>query len=104
MSVFTEQDIALIEQFGEGMSQLEACQWFGLDYSALEQEDRQAFDRAWKKGRSNMIFYAVNKLKEQMHGKNGFQASLAALSQFGTEWTKADNIAGVKSFKIMIDD
>ena len=102
--VLDDRDIELVTQFAEGMSRQEACQWFGLDYEELLPYDRERFDRAYKKGRSNMIFYAVGRLKAQMDGRQGVQAALAALSQFGTEWTKADEVAGVKQFKIVIDD
>jgi hypothetical protein len=101
--VLDDRDIELVTQFGEGMSRQEACQWFGLDYEELLPYDRERFDRAYMKGRSNMIYYAVGKLKQQMDGRQGVQAALAALSQFAEEWTKADELAGVKQFKITID-
>jgi hypothetical protein len=102
--MFTEQELTLIESLSEGMSQQEVLDYFGLVYADLDDEKKQVFDKTWRKGKVNIKHFALTKLKEQMSGRNGMQASLAALSQFGEEWVKAEGVANVKSFKITLDD
>lgn len=103
-AVFGPKDIELIEQMAEGMAPQEVCDWFGMQYSDLLPEDKLAFDLAFKKGRANIRFFAMRQLKASTMGKNGMQASLAILSQFGEEWERSGELAGIKSFKITIDD
>jgi hypothetical protein len=101
--MFTPQDLSIIEQMAEGMAKQEICDWFGYDYSCLDDEDRAQFDKAWAKGRTNIRFFAVTKLKEQCNGKEGYKAALSILSQFGSEWEHAEGMEKVKSFKIVLD-
>jgi hypothetical protein len=101
--MFSPQDISIIEQMAEGMAKQEICDWFGRDYALLNDAERAEFDRAWSKGRTNIRFFAVTKLKEQCNGKDGYKAALAILSQFGSEWEHAESMEKVKSFKIVLD-
>lgn len=86
------------------MSAQEICDYFSMNYADLLPLDKVEFDRAFKKGRANMRYFAVRQLKAATMGNNGLQASLAILTRFGEEWERAGEMAGVKSFKIVIDD
>lgn len=101
--VLSEQDLKMIEFLAEGQSPQEIADYFYMHYEDLLPADREAFDLAWRRGRVNIRDFALRKLKESCQGRNGMQASLAILSQFGTEWEKAESVAGVKSFKISLD-
>jgi len=101
--VLSDADIRLVEHLAEGQSLQEICDYFYMRYEDLLPADKVEVDQAFKKGRVNIRDYALRKLKEACQGKSGMQASLAILSQFGTEWDKADQVAGVKSFKVLLD-
>jgi hypothetical protein len=101
---FSESDLKLIESMAEGLAELEICDYFGIDAKELSAEDRGAFIRAYRRGRTNIKHFALTKLKEQCSGRNGLQASLSILTQFGTEWERAGEMANVKSFKIVLED
>lgn len=102
-SILTEGDLKLVEQFAESMNPQEACNWFGIHYKDLLPADKENFDFAFNRGRANIKFFAMNKLKESCAGKQGLQASLAILSRFGEEWEHSAEMTDVKSFKVVLD-
>ena len=108
MRELSEQEKLQIVGLAEGLSKEEVCDFLEIDYNELSPESQKRFERAYKKG--NVIFkiHAIQKLKESMQGRNGFQASLAALSQFAEEWKKTPDEEGsireAKSLRIVIDD
>jgi hypothetical protein len=102
--VLTEANLKWVERFGEYSSKQEALDYFGLAYSELLPQDKENFDFAFKKGRCNARDFAFTKLKEACTGKMGMQSSLAILTQFGSQWTKADGASGVKSFRISLGE
>lgn len=101
---FSQQDLEMVQRFAESMSEQEICDYFGLRYEELNEADMAEFNTEFKRGRVNIRDYAMQKLKASCMGKSGMQASLAILTQFGSQWEKAGNMAGVKSFRIELDD
>lgn len=101
----TPAELSQIEQLAEGMNRQEICDYFGWQYTELTEAHKVAFEKAFKRGRANIKFFAIGKLKEQCsNSRSGMQAALAILSQFGEEWERSGELAGVKSFKITIDE
>jgi hypothetical protein len=101
---FDASQLALIERMAEGLSKREVLDYWSLDYDDLDKEDQDIFDTAFKRGTVNIKMYALQNLKQAMQqSRTGMQASLAALTQFGEQWTVADQVSKVKSFKVTLD-
>lgn len=97
-----------IEQLAEGLSEDEVCLYlWGVKYDTLDESAKQEFMRYYTRGQVRFKMHAINSLKQQMQGRNGLQASLAALLRFADRWPTmngADGDAAKFNFKITIDD
>lgn len=103
---FSSSTLMLVQQLAEGLSETEALDYLGYTLEELTEEELGDFKLAYRQGRAKFKFYAVGKLKESMAGRNGMQASLAALTRFAEEWpsTQNDDHNGVqRTFKIVLD-
>ncbi len=104
----TPQEEAQIQNLSEGLSQEEVLAYLGKEPSDYTEEQWIQFQKAWKRGRTMFKVHAVTKLKESMSGRNGLQASLAALIRFADDWPEGsdleDKLGSTKSFRIVLDD
>lgn len=94
-----------IQQLAEGLTKDEVCQYlWGVTFTELEPPLAREFTIQYTRGRTQFKVHAVNALKSQMHGKNGLQASLAALIRFADAWQPITDASatgnGVFNFKI----
>lgn len=101
--LLTRQNAEEIELLAEGLSEDEVSRYiWGKDFAMLDEELQLEFTRHYTRGRTRFKLYAINALKIQMNGRNGFQASLAALTRFAEAWpsVSAENGAGNFNFNI----
>lgn len=97
-----------IEQLAEGLSEDEVCLYlWGVKFEALDEPVKQEFMRYYTRGQVRFKIHAINSLKSQMQGRNGLQASLAALLRFADRWPTmngADGDSAKFNFRITVDD
>jgi hypothetical protein len=104
-----ESEKSEIEVLAEGLSKDEVCGYmWGCTYAEIDRAAKADFTRHYTRGRTRMKIYAVNALKQAMHGRQNLQASLAILTRFAEEFPKiADedgNVVGKDfNFKIVVD-
>jgi len=104
--LLTAERRALVVQLAEGLSEAEVLAYMGMDETDLNEEDLRQFKIEYLKGRAQFKYFAVCKLKESMTGRNGMQASLAALTRFAEEWpaSESNDHNGVqRNFRIILD-
>lgn len=87
----------------QAMTKDEILGLLSLTQGDLGKVDADNLNLACLRGKSLLVRYAADNLKQQMRGKQGLQACLAALTRFGDAWEMADAVAGAKSFKIILD-
>jgi hypothetical protein len=99
-----------IEILAEGLTENEVCNYmWGIDFSSLDPAMLPEFRRSYVRGRTRMKIYAINALKQSMHGRNNLQASLAVLTRFAEAFPKiADDEGNVNgkdfNFRIVVDN
>lgn len=103
----TRDQLSDIEHLAEGLTESECSNFiWGIEPEQLDEVAYREFKRAFTRGRTKFKLHAVTSLKMQMAGRNGLQASLAALTRFAEAWPKLDKSDGEGSynFKIVLDD
>lgn len=103
----SEEDKLEIKRLAEGLTEDEVCLYmYGVELDQLADDAKADFRREFTRGRTNFKIHAINALKAQMHGRQGLQASLSALTRFGDAWPKISEEAGNGefNFKIVLGD
>lgn len=77
---------AEIKAMSHGMTITEICDFYGLAWNNLIDNDKFFLCAFFLKGRSTGTYNATQSLFSQMNGRDGVKASLAYLSRFGENW------------------
>ena len=102
--VLDTMTLGTLEELAQGLSKPEILDLYNIREDELEPTDRYNLNQAIKKGKATLIKLAVHNLKTQMAGKNGLQASLAALTRFGEKWEHTDAVTGARKLSITFDE
>ena len=95
-----------IENLAEGLTESEVCLYmWGITPEQMDEALVPEFRRHYTRGRTKFKLHAIHALKAQMNGKQGLQASLAALTRFAEAWPQVntENAGGTFSFNINMD-
>ena len=102
--LLTRQQAEEIELLAEGLTENEVSLYiWGKEFAELDEALQPDFRRHYTRGRTRFKIYAVNALKIQMNGRNGLQASLAALTRFAEAWPTVQNEGGSGNFNFNIN-
>lgn len=104
LHLFEPGDQYSIQQMASGLSEQEVCDYWGYDYSELEDNDKFFFDINFKRGRIEAKNRAVQKLFTAMSDRNGYNPALEYLTRFADKWPDEKAGGAVnRTFKIMMD-
>lgn len=93
LEVFSQSEHSTeIKGMSRGMTVQEICDFYGISFNELPDEDLLFFCVMFIKGRVSGTAAAVDHLFGQMQARDGAKSSLAYLSRFGENW---ENIEGV---------
>lgn len=102
--LLTRANAEEIEILSEGLSENEVSLYiWGKNFDELDEALQPDFRRHYIRGRTRFKLHAINALKMQMNGRNGYQASLAALTRFAESWPKVGEEGGGGNFNFNIN-
>jgi hypothetical protein len=89
-----------------GMTEEEVCDWLSLSAEDFSDEEKLYFKQFYNFGRGTAIQTAVDRLFQQMNGRNGAQASLAYLRHFAEKFPSDEKSATGDgfNFRVVLDD
>lgn len=86
-----------VERLGEALSKEEVCNYFGVSYEDLADDERKQFDINFNKAKIKLKLNAYNKLKERFEDpKTGGTLALDVLVRFGELWEQSTTEEGRK--------
>ena len=108
VSVFKQGDLHDIERFAAGLSEQEVLDIYLVRKDELCQQDRDLFERSYKRGRALGKAKAVEALFTQMSlGKDGVRGAMEYLTRTATDWPAqaAQNDDGISfgGFRIKVE-
>lgn len=104
LEIFTPGHNIEIENLSQGLSEQEACDYWGLDYTKLPENDKWFFDVHFKRGRTTAKRIAVDRLFKTMSLSGGKDACMAYLVRFNDDWDEGvDDKSASKTYKLLFE-